>query len=173
MNERGTQLKQKAINEAKKFAVIVGYLWVLFVLFEVHKITILREQNPETSLGYRVGFALINALILGKIILIAEAFHFGERFKDKPLVYAILFKSAIFSALLVCFDILEEVLVGVFHHKTVIQSIPSLGGGGVEGILLVGLMVFIVLIPFFSFTEVARVIGEDELLSIIFKRRTS
>jgi hypothetical protein len=32
-------------------------------------------------------------------------------------------------------------------------------------------MVFIVLIPFFSFTEIARVIGEDELLSILFKRR--
>jgi hypothetical protein len=173
MNERRTQLKQRAISEAKKFAVIVGYLWVLFVLFEIHKITILREQNPETPLGYRVGFALINALILGKIMLIAEAFHFGERFKDKPLVYAILFKSAIFSALLVCFDILEEVLVGVFHHKTITQSIPALGGGGVEGILLVGLMVFIVLIPFFSFTEVASVIGEDELLSIIFKRGTS
>ena len=173
MNQQKISLKEKAISEAKKFVVIVGYLWVLFVLFEIHKITILRGQNPATPLGYRVGFAFVNALILGKIILIAEAFHFGERFKDKPLVYAILFKSVLFSALLVCFDISEEVLVGVFHHKAIAQSIPALGGGGVEGILLVGLMVFIVLIPFFSFTEVARVIGEDELLSIIFKRRAS
>jgi hypothetical protein len=173
MNERRTQLKQKAISEAKKFAVIVGYLWVLFVLFEVHKITILRGQNPVTPVAYRVGFALVNALILGKIILIAEALRFGERFKDRPLVYAILFKSAVFSALLVCCDILEELLVGVFRHKTITQSIPTLGGGGIEGIVLVGFMVFIVLIPFFSFTEVARVVGEDELLSIIFKRRTS
>jgi hypothetical protein len=173
MNGRKTPLKEKAISEAKKFAVIVGYLWVLFVLFEVHRITILRGQNPVTPVAYRVGFALINALILGKIILIAEALHFGERFKDRPLVYAILFKSAVFSALLVCCDILEEVLVGVFHHKTITQSIPALGGGGVEGIVLVGLMVFIVLIPFFSFTEVVRVVGEDELVSIIFKRRTS
>ena len=133
----------------------------------------MREQNPGSPIGYRFGFALINALILGKVILIAEAFHTGERFKDKPLVYAILFKSAVFSVLLLCFDILEEVLVGVFHHKTITQSMPTLGGGGVEGLLLVGLMVFIVLIPFFSFTEVAHVIGEDELLSMIFKRRTS
>jgi len=61
----------------------------------------------------------------------------------------------------------------MFHDKTIAQSIPALGGGGLEGILLVGLMVFIVLIPFFSFMEIARVVGEDELLSIIFKRRTS
>jgi hypothetical protein len=173
MNEKRTQLKEKAISEAKKFAVIVGYLSVLLALFEVHKLTILRGESSATAIGYRVGFALINALILGKIILIAEAFHFGERFKGEPLVYAILFKSAVFSALLVFCDILEEVLVGVFHHKTADESIPKLGGGGVEGMLLTALMVFIVLIPFFFFMEIARVVGEDELLSIVFKRRTS
>jgi hypothetical protein len=173
MNQQKTPLKERAISEAKKFAVIVGYLWMLFVLLQLHRLTILREQNPAGPISYRVGFALINALILGKIILIAEVFHFGERFKNRPLVYAILFKSVVFSVLLVCFDILEEVLVGMFHNKTITQSIPALGGGGVEGMLLVGLMVFIVLIPFFAFTEVARAIGEDKLLSIIFKRRTS
>jgi hypothetical protein len=173
MNERRTELKAKAISEAKKFAVIVGYLWVLFVLFELHKVTILREEDTLTPFGYRAGFALINALILGKIILIAEAFHFGERFQDKPLAYAVLFKSAAFSVLLVCCDMLEEMLVGVFHHNTIAESIPRLGGGGAEGILLVGLMVFIVLMPFFLFTEVARVIGENELMSIIFKRGKS
>jgi hypothetical protein len=174
MNEQTTtrRLKEKAISEAKKFVVIVGYLWVLFVLIELHKLTILRGLNSVTF-GYRFGFALINALIFGKIILIAEAFHLGERFKDRPLAYAILFKSAVFSVLLVCFDILEDVVVGLFHHKTITQSMPTLGGGGLEGMLLVGLMVFIVLIPFVSFTEVARVIGEDELVSIILKRRTS
>lgn len=171
MSERTTQLKKRAISEAKEFAAIVAYLWVLFTLFQIHRLTILREQNPVITIGYRVGFALVNALVLGKIILIARAFHFGERFKDKPLVYAILFESAVFSVLLVCCDVLEEVLVGVFHNKTIAQSIPALGGGGMEGVLLVGLMVFIALIPFFSFTEVAHVIGEDELLSIIFKRR--
>jgi len=173
MNQRRTELKKKAISEAKKFAVIVGYLWMLFVLLQLHRVTILREENPLDPLSYRAGFALINALILGKIILIAEALHLGERFKERPLFYGILFKSAIFSVLLVCCDILEEVLVGVFHKKTIAESMPALGGGGVEGVLLVGLMVFIVLIPFFSFSEVARVIGEDEMHSIIFKGRTS
>ena len=172
MSERRTELKKKAISEAKKFAVIVGYLWMLFFLLQLHRVTILREQNPLDPLGFRVGFALINALILGKIILIAEAFHFGERNKGRPLVYEIIFKSVVFSILLVCCDVLEEVLVGVFHKKTIIESIPALGGGGVEGVLLIGLMMFIVLIPFFSFAEVARVIGEDELRSMIFKGRT-
>jgi hypothetical protein len=173
MNERRTGLKERAIAEAKRFAVIVGYLWALFVVLQLHRVTILREQNALDPLGYRVGFALINALILGKVILIAQALHFAEGFKDRPLIYAILFKSTVFSALLVCCNVLEEVLVGLFHKKSIIESMPSLGGGGVEGVLLVGLMVVIVLIPFFSFTEIARVVGEDELLSMIFKRRAA
>jgi hypothetical protein len=173
MNQRNPALKERAISEAKKFAVIVGYLWMLFVLLQLHRMTIMREQKSIDPLIYRAGFALINALILGKIILIAQAFHFGEGVKNGPLAYVILFKSVVFAMLLVCCDILEEVLVGLFHHKTIVESVPALGGGGAEGMLLVGLMVFIVLIPFFSFTEVARVLGEGELFSIIFKRRTS
>lgn len=173
MNDQRTRLKQRAISEAKKFVVIVGYLWMLFVLLQLHKLSILRQLDPSTTFGYPIGLAFINALILGKVILIAGALHAGEGFKDKPLLYAILFKSAVFSVLLVCFDILEEALVGLLQQKTFTKSIPTLGGGGVEGMLLVGLMVFIVLIPFFSFTEVAHVIGENELLSMIFKRRTS
>jgi hypothetical protein len=173
MNERTTQLKEKAISELKKFAVIVAYLWVLFFLLQLHRLMILREQDPATALGYQFGFALVNALVLGKIMLIAEAFHLGDRFKDQALVWAILFKSALFSILLMCFDTLEKVLVGVFHHKSIAQSRPAPGGGGMERLLLVGIMVFIVLVPFFTIMETARVIGEDEVLSTIFKRRAS
>ena len=80
MNEQRTRLKERAISEAKKFVVIVGYLWMLFVLLQLHKLMILREQNPVTQFGYPVGFAFINALLLGKVILIAEALHAGESF---------------------------------------------------------------------------------------------
>ncbi len=61
MNQQKTSLKEKAISETKKFAVIVGYLWVLFVLFEIHRLAILRGQNPATPLGHRVGFAFASS----------------------------------------------------------------------------------------------------------------
>ena len=173
MSERTTQLKERAISELKKYSVIVAYLWALFALFQLHKLVILRVEDPLTTVGYTVGFALINALILGKIILIAEIFRVGEHFKDKSLVYSILFKSAVFSLLLVLCNILEEVLIGLFHHKTISESIPVLGGGGLEGILIIGAVVFIALIPFFLFEELARAIGEEKLVSMLFKRRMS
>ncbi|MFZ3330605.1 MAG: hypothetical protein WA197_08245 [Candidatus Acidiferrales bacterium] len=172
MDERKAQLKKKAVSEAKKLAVIVGYLAMLFVLLELHRLAVLREQNPTSPVGYRVGFALINALVLGKIILIADAFHLADGFKNTALIWAILFKSAVFSVLLTCCDTLEKVLIGVFHHRSIAQSASELGGG-LEGYLLLTLMAFIVLIPFFAIMESARVIGEHELFSMIFKGRTS
>src|SRR5580693_508267 len=111
MDERTTRLKTKAISEAKNFAAIVVYLWLLLVLLQLHRLTIFREQNLAGRFHYEYGFALINALVLGKIILIGEALHAGERFKGKPLVYGILFKSAAFSLLLLCFNFLEEVTI--------------------------------------------------------------
>ncbi len=163
-------LKQKAIVEAKEFSVIVGYLWILFSLFTLHTWMILREHNLAATLGFKVGVNLINAVMLGKVILVAQAFGLGEHLRNRPLIYLVVYKSAVFSVILVCFHIVEEMLVGMFHGKTIAQSIPKMGGGGLEGILLIGVIIFIVLIPFFALGEIGRVVGEGELKSLIFGR---
>ena len=124
MNQRKTPLKERAISETKKFAVIVAYLWMLFVLLQLHGLMILRELNPPGSISYRVGFALINALILGKIILIAQAFHLGEGFKNRPLVYAILFRSIVFAVLLISFDILRKYSSAYFATRRSPRAYP-------------------------------------------------
>jgi hypothetical protein len=110
-------------------------------------------------------------LILGKVILIAEELHVAKQLEEKRLVYSILFKSAVFAVLLVCFDVVEEVIVGMFHGKTVAQSLPQVAGGGLEGELIAGLIIFVVLIPYFAFTEVRRVVGKDKLHALVLDKR--
>jgi hypothetical protein len=169
-NERPSHLKEKAVSEAKELAIIVAYFWVLFTLFQLNKVTTLRQHNLVTAPAYTYGFAFIEALVFGKIVLIAQALHFGESFRGRPGIYVVLYKSTLFALLLLFFEILEKVLIGVFHGQSIADSIPSLGGGGPEGMLMVGLMMFIVLVPFFSFMEVSREIGRDRLFAIFYKR---
>ena len=165
-------VKEKAIVELKEFSVIVGYLWILFSLFTIHTWVVLRQHSLASELGYKAGVNLINALVLGKVIFIAEALRAGEHLRNRPLIYPILYKSAVFSIILICFHIVEEMLVAIFHGKSVAQSIPVMGGGGLEGILMVGVIMFVVLIPFFALREIGRVVGEEELKSLMFRRGT-
>ena len=164
--------RERAVAGAKTFIVIVAYLWVLLSVLELHKWVILRQHHIAYEMGFKVGVSLINAVVLGKVIFIVEELHVAEHLSYRPIAFPVLYKSAAFSIILICFHIVEEVLVGMFHGKTITQSIPVIGGGGVEGILLMGVIAFVVLIPFFAFREFARLVGEDELKSLILGRGT-
>jgi uncharacterized protein (DUF1810 family) len=83
-----------------------------------------------------------------------------------------MFKSAVFAVILLCFHMIEETLLGVFHGKTLSQSIPNIGGGTLQGILMVGIIMFVVLMPFFAFRELGRAIGTKQLHSLLFGGET-
>src|SRR5580692_2856766 len=159
-------LKQKAIEEVKRMLVITAYLAVLLSVFELHRVGVLRAQHLPYS--YRVGFSLIKALILAKVILIADALHAGKRLAGATMLAAVILKSVIFAMILICFNIVEDVLVGLFHGKTLAESLPELAGGGLEGQLIVGVMIFVALIPFFAFAELRQAIGQDAFDDLVF-----
>jgi len=165
---RSETLKQKAYHELKEYFVIVLYLWVIFGVLLLYKSVILNEERISYVAH---GIALINALVLGKFILIAKALHLGETADDAPLIYPTVLKSALFSLVLAGCKILEDAAVGFFHGKSFSQSIADLGGGTLNGILTLTLLMFVVLIPFFGFGELQRVLGEGKLAQLFFRPR--
>jgi len=168
MGTRSEALKQKAYHEFKEYLLIVVYLWVIFGLFLLYKSVILSDEH----ISYLArGIALINALVLGKFMLVARAFHLGEQLDDAPLIYPILLKSALFSVALACCKILEEAAVGLYHGKSFSESIADLGGGTLKGILTLTVLLFVLLISFFGFGELQRVLGGDKLTHLFFHPR--
>ena len=163
-----SRIGRKGREEGKRLFWIFLYSWALLGLFSIHKSLVLHEHN----VFWHQGFAIINAWLLTKVMIIAEIFHVADNLKHKPLIYPIVFKSAVFAVLLVSFYLLEELLVGLWHGKTIAESIPTVGGGTFKGILTVGLIVFIVLMPFFALREFGRVVGENELYELFFLRRS-
>lgn len=161
-------LKGKAMEQTKEFLLIVLYLWLVFALLLLYKSIILAEYH--ISFAYK-GFAVINALALGKVMLVAKDLHLGERFDDAPLIYPTLLKSALFTIVLACFKVLEEASVGLYHGKSFTESIADLGGGTLHGILVLTLLLFVVLIPFVAFGELQRVLGEGKLKQIFLRPR--
>jgi hypothetical protein len=162
------RIREKGVTEARRLFWIFAYLWVLLALFALHKAVILNEPN----LFYHQGFEVINALLLAKIMFVAEAFQVADHLKHKPLIYPIVYKSAVFSVILISFHIFEEVLPGMWHGKTAAQSMADLTGGNLEGILIFGVIGFVVLMPFFALREIGRDIGDNKLFEQFFVRRT-
>ena len=68
-------IKQRVFDEAKKLFIIVGYVWVVLVLLELHRWAIFRELDQTNRMDYKIGLLLINALVLGKVILLASDLH--------------------------------------------------------------------------------------------------
>lgn len=161
-------LRQKALHEMKSFFIIAAYLWVIFALMIEYKSVVLAAQHTRFVAH---GLALINALALAKVIVIAKMFRLGEVAGDVPLIYPTLLKSALFSVLLACFKILEEYVIGRFRGESFRESITSIGGGTLEGILCLTTIMFVVLIPFFGYLELERVLGEGKLEQLFLGRR--
>jgi len=105
-------------------------------------------------------------------MLLAEDLKLGHWFKDKSLIYPVLHKACVFAILFIMFHILEEIFVGIMGGKTAAESFPLIGDGTLRGALGVWAIIFVSLLPFFAIREIGRVIGEDQLWSVMFRRGT-
>ena len=171
-----SNLAHRIYHQVIQFLLIAIYLFVVFAVLAIHE-EVVAAKNGIAYHFY--GFAAINAIILGKVMLVAEDVNFANRFfrnilaRNGPLAYVMVFKSVAFTILLLVFDIVEEVVVGAFKGKTVAESFPDIGGGGLRGIFLMLIIISILLIPFFAYREIGQAIGERELHSLIFTRGRS
>ena len=162
---RGRKLAERAVDEVRRFVVMFLYLWVLFGLFALHQMIILHQEGMNFTTQ---GFALVNALVLAKVMLIAEDLRIGHWLRSRPLIYPILGESLIFTVVFICFHVVEHLVIGLFKGETLRESVPVIGGGGLAGLLSVAMIFFVALIPFFAFRNLSRELGADRLKGLLF-----
>ena len=169
MTDAKPSLKAKALHEFAMFATMFAYLWVMFVLLQLHQYIILAQRQIPFE---QYGVGLVNALVLAKVMLVADDLRLGERRGPGrgPLIYPVLTRSILFAIVFILFDIIEKVLIGVFQGKTFAESFEAPGGDEVLGAVLVAIIVAIALIPFFGFVELSRLMDRGELTKIFFTR---
>ena len=119
------------------------------------------------------GLAVVNALVFAKVMLLAEELDLGHRSHNKPLIYSVLIKSILFAIALICFHIVEHVLIGMWDGKPMAESIAEVGANRLVGIISLGIIGTVALAPFFLLSEISRVIGRDNFLALFFQSRSS
>lgn len=164
--DRAHNLQKRIVEELKRLAVILIYLWVLFWLFSLYEFVILRKRGIYFS--PQEGFALISALIFAKVMLVALDLGLGRRIPRRPMIVPILGESFILAIICIAFYVLEHLATGFFKHKTLADSVPAVGGGGLLGYVTVAVIFFIELLPYFAFRNLNRELGPGRLNAMLF-----
>ena len=161
----GHVIRQKAATELKEMAVISLYLYICFGALLLYKSAILEDVGINFT---HWGLAAIKALIMAKFMLIGRALHIGDRHHDRPLIWATLRKSVAFLVLLAVLTAIEEVVVGLLHGRTALQSLVEIGGGRRDELLVTLLIMWLILLPYFAVQSLSAVLGEGRLARLFF-----
>ena len=114
------------------------------------------------------GFAFINALVFAKVMMLFEVFDPGRWLRERPLIYPILYEAFLLTVLFLVAHVIEKTIEGVLRGKTMHESMPVIGGGGLVGLLSITAILFIALIPFFGLRNLSLAMGEGRLYAMIF-----
>jgi hypothetical protein len=145
------ELARRARHEFIEYAGISAYLFVCFGALMVYKTAVLRSIGVEFA---PMGLALIKALISAKFIMVLQALKLDRRILQEQAPYlVILQKAALFTLFLIMLTVIEELLVGHLHGKESREILAELAGGTVPQALSVGLLMFLIMIPFFAFRQ--------------------
>ena len=160
-------LKTKAAEEFRRFVILFFYLWILFGVFVINQGVALREHGIDFTLQ---GFAVINALVFAKVMMLFEVFDPGRWLRRRPLIYPILYETSLLTILFIVAHVAEKTIEGLVHGRTVGASLPSIGGGGLVGLLSAAVILFVALIPFFGLRNLSLAMGEGRLWAVIFEQ---
>jgi hypothetical protein len=160
-------LHQRAIHELKEFAILTVYLYITLGAVIMMKTAVLHTQGIEFSPW---GIAIVKAAVLAKFMLIGNAMKIGERHTG-PLIWPTLHKAFAVLLLLVILTLIEESVVGLFHHQSIAASLGDLVGARLQETLAGYLIMLLVLIPYFAFRVLGDVLGEGKLARMFFVER--
>lgn len=122
------------------------------------------------TIGSTTLAAVINALVIAKVILIGEYAHLGKRSDTKPVLVSAIYKSFVYGLLVFAFHLVEEVIKHLIHGEAVAGAFRQLRIDDLLGRVLV---IFCTFIPFFAFRELSRVLGEEKFRGLVFQHRSA
>jgi hypothetical protein len=161
-------LRQRGMHELKELVLISVYLYVALGAVLLMKTAVLHTQGIEFTPW---GVAIVKAVVLAKFMLIGEAMKIGERTTTSPLIWPTLQKAFALLVLLIVMTIIEEIVIGLFHDKSIAASLGELAGTRLEETIAGYVIMLLVLIPYCAFRVLDAALGEGRLARMFLVER--
>lgn len=161
-------MKQRLFNEMCEYWANFIYLALVFAIIVTERRLILGAHGIST-MDY--GFALARAAILAKVIMVGDLMRLGRSFDHKPLIYGTVYKTVLFTLLVVLFKLIESAATALWRGGTAAAGIQHLFRANPGELAANWLIVFATFIPFFAMRETRRAVGEGKLRVLFFGSR--
>jgi len=155
--------KQKIKHELWEMIWLFLYLAFFFCALIAYDMFLLNQYEVEY---WNFGFALLNAAVITKVIMIGEYVKVGSRHEDKSLIVSIVWKAFVFGLLVFAFHVIEEIVKRLIHGADIEKASRHLRIDQLGSRVIV---VFCTFIPLFAFREFRRVMGEEEFRRLLFR----
>ena len=169
-NRNPSSIRERLKQEGREFLIIFLYLALCLTVLLLFKQAILADYQISYL---RHGYAIVEALMLSKMIVLGQAWRLGEKYIENPLIYPTLYKALIFTLLVIVFSLIEHLLDGFLHDEKPVETLHKMLAGGWHEMLASALIMFFIFIPFFAFQEVGRLMGEDKLFELFVHKKSS
>jgi hypothetical protein len=167
-DKKKRSLKEKFFHEMVEYWINVAYLTLVFAAFTQYRRFVLAVHDI-TYTNY--GFAVIEALVLAKVIMIGAVLRLGRGLEKKSLIYPTLYKTVIFTVFVAAFTMLEYMIKGLWKGLGIMGGLEEFFGKGSHELLANSLVVFVAFFPFFAVKELQRVFGVEKIRALFFRRR--
>ena len=161
--------KDKLRHEIVEYWINVIYLALVFAAFTQYRRFVLAAHDI-TYTNY--GVAVIEALVLAKVIMVGDVVGLGRGLEKRPLIYPTLYKTVVFSCFVAVFKAVEHLIKGLWRGEDFIGEVLAFPHDGNHEILAGSMVIFVALIPFFAVRELGRVYGGDNIRALFFRKRS-
>lgn len=166
-NEKKTGWGQRLKHELVEYLINFIFLALFFSAFTWFRRIILAQHGIAYA---HYGIALIEALVLAKIVMLGDTLKLGKRLEDKPLIVPTMYKTVVFTIWVAVFKILEDSLIALLRGKGIEAGPVEMLSVGWYELMARCIIVFFAFIPFFAFRELGRAIGMEKLMTLFFRK---
>ena len=170
MEKASAGWKKKVVHEVIEYWINFGYLAFFLVAFIWYRRLVLAEYQVQYTDYW---FPLIEAAVLAKVIMIGDYLRLGRGLEQKPLILPALYRTVMFSVWVGIFSVLEETVRGLVHGKGLASGVEEIASRGWYELLSRCVVIFVAFIPFFSFKELERVLGQDKLRGLFYQSQAT
>jgi hypothetical protein len=144
----------------------VVFFFIIFQLLAFTKALLLKGYGIEVSTFLN---ATIAALVVGKVVLLADLLPIMNRFPNKPHIYNIVWKTFIYMVAAVIVRYAEHLIPFIREYKNLAAANSHLLNEVVwPHFWLVQIWLLVCFLVYNAFRELGRILGYEQIRSMIF-----